>query len=199
VPDMRGEKRTRSKNRINLSLGIGKSLKCKSRNTESMVEQLAQSSTSTVKLEEANQFGAQSTSPQTDAENPVSFSTYEFASTGDKDRTQFRYKASVQKFQDALRSRKSLSNNLEIPNFETFGDDPIPTLQQQVKTMLNARQRTMKNSHLWSKGKIMMEKIFTAMSPLAKNLLMIGKETAAVWPHSDYIADTKLDTWSKSI
>jgi hypothetical protein len=77
-----------------------------------------------------------------------------------------------------LRSRQFNWKTFEVDGFE---GDPIPRLQEQIRNMLDARQNKGKNKDFWSKGKVIIEKVFTALCPLTKSLLLIAKNVQAVY------------------
>lgn len=100
-------------------------------------------------------------------------------SFGDRRRTSLRYEASLQTFEMALQSQRTKGKRVDPPNFQIAGGDPIPSLRATIDKMLRERQPTKGEQDLWSKGKTIMEKVFTSLSPLTKSLLGIAEVTAS--------------------
>jgi hypothetical protein len=99
---------------------------------------------------------------------------------GDRERTEARYKRSVKKFEEAVRSRQASEKYLKVPAFESSEGSSIATLQEQITEMLSTHcQKTCKENNVVAKGKALMEKMFTALSPLAKNLLKIANDATS--------------------
>jgi len=102
---------------------------------------------------------------------------------GDRERTELRYKTAVTKFEQAFESRRASWKSFEAPTFQNFEGDTIPNLQEQLQKMLLTRQRpTVEDKDFWSKGKAIIEKTFKALSPLAKNLLVVANGVTSVRP-----------------
>jgi hypothetical protein len=107
---------------------------------------------------------------------------------GDKERTESRYKKSVTKFEEAVRSRQASEKSLEVPTFELSEGSTISTLQEEITKMLSTHPKMGKENDVLEKGKVLMEKLFTALSPLAKNLLIIANgATSGVRDHVVFI------------
>ena len=70
----------------------------------------------------------------------------------------------------------------EIPDFKDAADmtDPISQLRQEIKKTLD--RRTFKDPSFSTKSKHITERIFTALSPFAKNVLSVLKQGSAVFP-----------------
>jgi hypothetical protein len=99
---------------------------------------------------------------------------------GDRERTFLRYKTSVQKFEKVLQSRQPNWTTFTVPDFKNFGTDAISHLQEQIGSLLDARQNPIKNNDFWSKGKAVIEQALVTLSPLTKNILTVAKDAISV-------------------
>jgi hypothetical protein len=176
----------RTKNKLNVSLKFPRSKKSQAQNTARVVEQKglldpSTSSRSAKKLQvEISEISVPAPAePRTESKRSPSKHPH---TNGDRGRTQLRYKASVIKLESVLRARKLSWKTFEVPKLEVSQGDVIPQLQEQIKRMLDLRQQSGGNNDIWSKVKVMMERTFTALSPLAKNLLIVAKGASSVRP-----------------
>ena len=70
----------------------------------------------------------------------------------------------------------------EIPKFDNITDkENLLQMREDVEKFLNAREESIKDPNFWSKSKKKLRNIFTATSPIAKNLLQIAKQGSAVY------------------
>jgi hypothetical protein len=109
------------------------------------------------------------------------------ADSGDRERTEKRYREAVAKLQKSIKLPRESWEVFAIRDFKDFADvtNPIPQLQQDIKKTLDAREKSIKDPGVWSTTKRITEKIFTAISPLAKNVLVVAKEGSNVAPIAD--------------
>jgi len=100
----------------------------------------------------------------------------------DRERTEKRYTDAVEELQKSIKLQRKNWKPFAIPTFKSFANvtDPIPQLQKDIESTLNARADSFKDPGLWSTTKRVTEKIFTAITPLAKNVLVVAKEGSNV-------------------
>lgn len=119
-------------------------------------------------------------------ENPCDSDNQRRQSTHDPEdrrRTAKRYEDALQQLEESLKFKFRDINwqPIEIPKFNDFTDkDPFPQMRADVENLIDQRNESSNNRGFWSKCKHIMETIFTATSPFAKNLLQIAKEGSAV-------------------
>jgi hypothetical protein len=120
--------------------------------------------------------------------------------SGDRERTEARYKEAVEQLQKSVKLSRKNWETFEIPDFKNLADvtDPIPQLQEDIKKTLDARKEDFKDQSFWSKSKRITERIFTTISPFAKNFLFVAKEGSSVFPVEDFFTDL-IDVSVKSI
>jgi hypothetical protein len=175
----------RSKGMFNTSL-FRRSKKLLPPNLSGTLEQLSTSTPTQVKAPVKEQIIEITDSIEVIAEESSAIiegmrkSTGPLEAFGDTERTLLRYKSAVGKLEEALQFRRANWKTFEVPNFGNFQGDPIPQLQEQINKMLNARQHQVKSKGVWSKGKHLMERSFKALSPLAKNLLIMSQDASSV-------------------
>jgi len=101
---------------------------------------------------------------------------------GDRKATEERYKAAAERLKDSLKIRRANWKAFDIPtvSFDLSTNDPVPQLREQIYSTLEARRNSVENRDFWAKGKNIVEQTFTAMSPFAKNFLIIARQGAAV-------------------
>jgi hypothetical protein len=101
---------------------------------------------------------------------------------GDRKATEERYKTAAKQLEDALKIRRANWKVFDIPtvSLDLSANDPIPQLREQINSTLEARRNLVENRDFWAKGKNIVERTFTAMSPFAKNVLVIAQQGAAV-------------------
>lgn len=121
-------------------------------------------------------------------------------SFGDRERSESRYKSAAEQLVKSLSLRRANWEAFEIPKFSTISEhDTIPQLREHIQKTLEARKNTVKNKDFWSKGKNIIERTFTAMSPFAKNFLMIAKEGQQVSTYTFISFNIGIDTCTESI
>jgi hypothetical protein len=104
--------------------------------------------------------------------------------SGDRKRTEKRYEKAVQQLEASLRLKFRGANwqTFEVPRFnDIIEKDPFPQIRTDIEKMLDTREESIKDQSFWSKSKNIMGNIFTATSPIAKNLLTIAKEGSSVY------------------
>ena len=103
---------------------------------------------------------------------------------GDRKRTERRYEKAVQRLDESLKLKFRGANwqSFEVPKFnDIIQNDPLPQMREDIEKMLNAREESIQDRGFWSRNKKFMEEIFSAISPITKNLLTIAKEGSAVY------------------
>jgi hypothetical protein len=92
-----------------------------------------------------------------------------------------RYEEAKQKLRHSLKFRRD-----EWGSFEFTEVDAIPEceesskLQNEISKLLTSRKNSIASSTTWSKSKAVVERIFRALSPFAKNVLYIAKSSQVV-------------------
>ena len=94
---------------------------------------------------------------------------------GDCERTFSRYQKASENLKASLNSPQAHWKSFKIPEANIAGQDTISQLREEINKSLTGRIEQKKS---W------IEKVFTAVSPLAKSLLMIAKEGQAVYPQT---------------
>jgi len=104
--------------------------------------------------------------------------------SGDRERTEKRYKDAVDQLQRSIKLPRKNWEAFAIPDFKDFPDvtNPIPQLQVDIEKTMNARAASIRDPGFWSTTKRVTERIFTAITPLAKNVLFVAKEGSNVCP-----------------
>ena len=111
--------------------------------------------------------------------------------SGDRERTEGRYKEAVKELKKSVKLPRKNWEAFEIPDFKDLGDlnDPIPQLREDIKKTLDARKDDFKDQSFWSMGKRVTERIFTAISPFAKNVLSVVKDGSNVFRVENFFTD----------
>ena len=111
--------------------------------------------------------------------------------SGDRERTERRYREAVEQFQKSVKLPRKNWETFVIPDFKNLADvnDPIPQLREDIKKTLDARNNAFKNPNFWSKSKRITEEIFTAISPFVKNVLFVAKEGSSVFRIENFFSD----------
>lgn len=101
---------------------------------------------------------------------------------GDRKATEERYKTAAKQLEGALKCRRANWKAFDIPtvSLDITTNDPVPQLREQIQSVLEARKALMENRDFWAKGKSIVERAFTAMSPFAKNFLVIAQHGSNV-------------------
>ena len=117
---------------------------------------------------------ATSTTP-TSATGPPILETY-----GDIERTRERYKEASKLLQDAVRGHQNW-RAFDFPELvgepEGFNDSKF---KDKINEVLKSRNEAMQNLSGWGKCTHLIQCVFTAFSPFAKNFLTIAKEAQQV-------------------
>ena len=128
---------------------------------------------------------------EADRENRVSprllrnESSGEFESFDDRDRkeTKLRYIEAVTQLNDLLKTRSATWEPIDIPTFNDLIDDhSFHHFQESLSKILKQRdaKRNASRQSNESDKKNIIERIFVAVSPLAKNVLRIARHSSAV-------------------
>jgi hypothetical protein len=104
---------------------------------------------------------------------------------GDRENTEKRYREAMEQLKKSVKLPRKNWEAFDIPDFKNLADvnNPIPQLQEDIKKTLDAKQEAFKDPSFWSKSKRVTEKIFTAITPFAKNVLLVAKEGSNVFPN----------------
>jgi hypothetical protein len=105
---------------------------------------------------------------------------------GDRERTKARYEKAANKLKKSLSHCGENWGLFDIPEFNDIADNALLQIEETVENMLTAREKSMKNSEFWSKKKHAIQRIFTMVSPFAKNLLQIAKQGSSVLSPSNH-------------
>jgi hypothetical protein len=101
----------------------------------------------------------------------------------DRERTKERYAEAATLLEASLKGRQGNWGSFEFPELsgepEGFNDLQF---RHKIELALESRRNSVKDKTGWSRGRDIIECIFTALSPLAKNFLTIAKEGQAVPP-----------------
>ena len=116
--------------------------------------------------------------------SPPSTAAAGFGVSGDRELTEKRYKNAVEQLQRSIKLPRKNWEAFAIPDFKDFADvtNPIPQLQGDIEKTINARAASIRDPGFWSTTKRVTERIFTAITPLAKNVLFVAKEGSNVCP-----------------
>jgi hypothetical protein len=99
----------------------------------------------------------------------------------DRERTKARYEEATRKLEEALKSPRANWKPIKIPEFnDVLESDPIPKLQEELNEALDVRKMDS------TKGYI--ERGFTAISPLAKNVLFVAQSVNLFVNSSDTLS-----------
>jgi hypothetical protein len=108
----------------------------------------------------------------------------EFDNLTDRERTELRYKDAVERLQKSLKHRPANWETFQIsslPNIITNSNtDHLCYLQAEINKILESHKNSVKNANILSKGKSIVERTFKALSPFAKNILIVAKEGQSV-------------------
>jgi hypothetical protein len=103
------------------------------------------------------------------------------ADYNDRERAQRRYEKAATQLKDAIKSQKGPGNS----SFD-FSDDAEDFDDVQFKNKINAmlisREKSVKDRNGWAKFRNIVECVFTAFSPFAKNFLIVAQEAQSVIP-----------------
>lgn len=105
-----------------------------------------------------------------------------FSPSGDKARTELRYKQAIQNLEDALRKSGSKAwKTFEVPAAKQFDVESLSSLQQQIEFLLQeSHVQKSERKTVWMKANRVVERGFVAMSPMAKALLVASKDAISV-------------------
>ena len=125
--------------------------------------------------------------------------------SGDNERTEKRYREAVEELKKSVKLPRKNWEAFDVPDFNnlTYVTNPILQLQEDIKKTLEARQASFQDKSFWAMRRRQAEKVFTAISPLTKNVLSVAKEGSNVFlfkvvTHADediYIKSVWLVIW----
>lgn len=72
---------------------------------------------------------------------------------------------------------------MKILKYYELGGDLAKCLNEQIEEILELQQKEVETKDFWKKGKATMEKFFTTLSPVVKNLLDIAKTASSVFSY----------------
>ena len=99
-------------------------------------------------------------------------------SHGDRERTEKRFRAAVSELKAALALRpKHWATSDELELNDVLENEDTSSLQELIELRLNRKHE---NQSTWGKGRILFQQVFSALFPIARNVLLIAKEAQAV-------------------
>jgi len=109
----------------------------------------------------------------------------------DRENTENRYREAVKQLKKSVKLPRKNWETFDIPDFKNLADvnNPIPQLQEDIKKTLDAKKDAFEDPSFWSKSKRVTEKIFTAITPFAKNVLLVAKEGSNVFSVEKLLTD----------
>jgi hypothetical protein len=117
----------------------------------------------------------QCTYPMTNPQSP------EYGSIDDRERTKQRYVTAAEELKKAVQLHPPGWEIFELPPLSDISVvDPIPQMRSEIDKILASRMNSANNQSIWSKGKNLVEKFFTVLSPFAKHFLLVAREAAKV-------------------
>jgi hypothetical protein len=121
--------------------------------------------------------------------------------SGDRETTEKRYREAVEQLKKSVKLPRKNWEAFDIPDFKNLCDvnNPIPQLQEDIKKTLDAKKEAFNDPSFWSKSKRVTETIFTAITPFAKNVLLVAKEGSNVFPVAKKLCTDLVDCRFKSI
>jgi hypothetical protein len=121
--------------------------------------------------------------------------------SGDREKTEKRYREAVEQLNKSVKLPRKNWEVFDIPDFKNLADvnNPIPQLQEDIKKTLDAKKEAFNDPSFWSKSKRLTETIFTAITPFAKNVLLVAKEGSNVFPVAKKLFADLVDCSFKSI
>jgi hypothetical protein len=125
----------------------------------------------------------ESSAAQQNAPLADNFSASAQSEDPDTQRTLQKYEKAKQKMKDSLKFRRNEWGSFEFPQLEKFSDqEELSTLRNEINKVLDCRRQkdTVTNQTIWSKTKKVVENIFTATSPFAKNFLTVAKDAVQI-------------------
>ena len=103
---------------------------------------------------------------------------------GDRQRTEERYIEAASLLEDALKTRRERGDS-ELFDFPELIGEPggfnDAKFRDKINLALESRKDTVKDQTNWSKCKNTVQCIFQALSPFAKNFLIIAKDGQSVF------------------
>jgi hypothetical protein len=92
-----------------------------------------------------------------------------------------RYEESKSRLKESLKFRRKEWGLFEFPELDAMPEEQdSPKLQIEISKILDARKNSVADGTTWSKAKAAIEHVFKALSPFAKNFLMVAKEGQSV-------------------
>jgi hypothetical protein len=102
----------------------------------------------------------------------------------DRQRAKARYKEAATLLEQSVKSHQGHRGFFDFGELvgepEDFDDSQF---RNKINVVLASRETLIKDRKAWSKCRFTVECIFTALSPFAKNFLMIAKEGQSVQPY----------------
>jgi hypothetical protein len=120
----------------------------------------------------------------------------------DRQRAQSRYEEAVTQLKEAIKTRKGPWGPFD---FDELSDEPEGFDDAQFKNKINkiltSREASIKDRNGWSKFTYAVECVFTALSPFAKNFLMVAQnaQSVSLTILFDFYANGFVDTRAQSL
>jgi len=115
------------------------------------------------------------------ATNSVPVVGLEFSKDPDTVRAVERYQKAVARWRDIINVRRDDLGIFQFPELSTIEENPdILVLRDEVNKILESRKHSIRNTAAWSKSKEIVETMFRALSPFAKNFLNISRNAQSV-------------------
>ena len=137
---------------------------------------------SKLKGRETSSQPASATSSQDNQASPTVNIDY-----NDRQQVEKRYNEAVNQLREAIKIRKGSWGSFDL---EGIIDEPErhddSLFKNKINAVLMSREASVKDKNGWSKFKYAVECIFTAFSPLVKNVLLATKDAQSVVPISPF-------------
>jgi hypothetical protein len=91
-----------------------------------------------------------------------------------------RYERAREKLQVSLKAARNEWGSFDFAVLSAIPEDDVARLQGEINKVLDARKEAKDNPTKWRMCKGIVENVFTAMSPFAKNFLSVTKDAAQV-------------------
>ena len=122
--------------------------------------------------------------PATKTADPIELNDPENDPFGDTKRSVIRYRESLDELKESLRlahGQWKAFQSLHFSEPEAIRDDIDPSrLRQAINDVFQSAQGTVKSPSRWGKCKRVIQVIYTALSPVLKNALVIGRDSSGV-------------------
>jgi hypothetical protein len=101
---------------------------------------------------------------------------------GDREQTERRYKKASDKLSAALDLPRNKWGSFEVTPLNNLdGENPFPKIRAGILKILEKREKKAKSKDFWPSCKRVVERVFKATSPFAKNFLSIASNAQSVF------------------